>query len=222
VKEETDDVTATLNEMLSCADEIVTQTQHADGILLRAAGSVQEISTRVLSLSNQSREIRQILDIINQFASQTNLLALNATIESARAGESGRGFAVVASEVKKLSEEITRATKTIDDKTRSIQDAVDAGVTSISGVTETMSQTKTHQENIAGAIGRQQAITRKAVDAMQRLIEHNEEIVSAVSNVSLAARNTAQNTAQTRTSARELADLAGRLNALVAQFEYTK
>ena len=65
-----------------------------------------QIGESISSLSDKSKEINDIVLVIQEIAGQTNLLALNAAIEAARAGEHGRGFAVVAEEVRKLAEQV--------------------------------------------------------------------------------------------------------------------
>jgi len=65
-----------------------------------------QIGNSISSLADKSKEINDIVLVIQGIAGQTNLLALNAAIEAARAGEHGRGFAVVAEEVRKLAEQV--------------------------------------------------------------------------------------------------------------------
>ncbi len=65
---------------------------------------------------------------IKTITGTTRILALNALIEAARAGEAGKGFAVVANEVKRVSDDITNITQSLEGELSStIQTLIDVG-----------------------------------------------------------------------------------------------
>ncbi|MDZ7870613.1 MAG: PAS domain-containing methyl-accepting chemotaxis protein [Rheinheimera sp.] len=79
----------------------------------RIASQLQQAASNGNELSQQAKNISDIVATIRGITEQTNLLALNAAIEAARAGDSGRGFAVVADEVRKLAGRTSDATAEI-------------------------------------------------------------------------------------------------------------
>lgn len=102
------------------AREASNRAQAGLSVAQRAVSAMKEIS-------ESSRQVTQIINVIDDLAFQTNLLALNAAVEAARAGEQGRGFAVVASEVRNLASRSASSASEIKQLIKDSADKVEGG-----------------------------------------------------------------------------------------------
>ncbi len=95
-------ITATVERNTEGARQAANLANESFELTARGRKIVSDMHATMGSILDSSRQIGDIVGLIDGIAFQTNLLALNAAVEAARAGEQGRGFAVVAQEVRSL------------------------------------------------------------------------------------------------------------------------
>lgn len=128
------DHSSSITKLVEETESTAQQGQTAVGQAMKQMSHISEgtklVQAAIQKLSQSSRQISDITEVISGIAGQTNLLALNAAIEAARAGEYGRGFSVVAAEIRKLAEQTAGATREIvtliQDNENNLQNAIKA------------------------------------------------------------------------------------------------
>jgi len=211
-------VAAAAEELSSSVAEISRQVNQSNEIASKAVADAERTNATVQVLSDGAEKIGEVVQLIHSIAAQTNLLALNATIEAARAGEAGRGFAVVASEVKALATQTAKATEEISAQVAAMQATTSDAVTSIGGITETITRMSEITLNISSAVEEQGAATREIARNIQSVAAGSAEISDHIGGVSAAASATGNAASVVLTSARDLDQQSGMLRAAVDEF----
>ncbi|OJF91257.1 methyl-accepting chemotaxis protein [Pararhizobium antarcticum] len=187
---------------------VATAKSGAEGSSAVVANAVEAM----LMIENSSREIGQIIGVIDEIAFQTNLLALNAGVEAARAGDAGKGFAVVAQEVRELAQRSAAAAKEIKALVSVSADHVKHGVTLVDKTGKALN-------GIALEVA---AISAHVAEIVVRSRQQSTELNGIGAAISDIDRNTQQNAAMVEESTVAIGSVAGEaklLEQLIGRFK---
>ncbi len=206
------------HEMSTSIQEIARNAVEADRVATAAVEAAEGATATMARLGESSREIGEVIKLINSIAEQTNLLALNATIEAARAGEAGKGFAVVANEVKDLARGTARATDEIGRRIEAIQvDARDA-LGAIEQASRLIHRVNEIAGTITGAVEEQSATTAEMSRGAAEAARGSEEMAARLGEVASAAESATADASEVRRAAATLAAMAEELRMVLGRF----
>ena len=167
VKSSVADAGAAIDDMSVSLAAVDTVIQDVASLAGQAAVAADSTRASVHGLTERSREITTMVELITEIAERTNLLALNATIEAARAGVAGKGFAVVASEVKELANSTSEAAARIGSITDQIRGDMDGSEENVGEVAEIIGSIADMQEDL----GARMRVQRDQVDRVKQNAE---------------------------------------------------
>ncbi|CAN5525423.1 HAMP domain-containing methyl-accepting chemotaxis protein [soil metagenome] len=222
----TEQQAASLEETAAALDEIAaTVRQTADGATratseVASARTDAERSGQVVgqavaamgAIEDSSRQITQIIGVIDEIAFQTNLLALNAGVEAARAGDAGRGFAVVAQEVRALAQRSAEAAKEIKTLISTSSQQVGAGVDLVGQTGEALSR-------IVGRVAAIDDLVRQISSSSQEQASGLAEVNTAVNHMDQVVQQNAAMVEQATAATHSLTGETAQLVSLVGRFK---
>ena len=198
-----DEITGTVREGASNAANANKAMAEARNAAEQGGEVVRKSVEAMNGIDQASREIADIISVIDGIAFQTNLLALNAGVEAARAGEAGKGFAVVANEVRALAQRSADAASDVKTRILSAIHHVKSGVElvdetghaleqiiervgSVSVIMDTIARASDHQAQSLGQVN-------IAINEMDGVTQQNAAMVEeSTAAASLLARESEQ------------------------------
>jgi len=230
VEKDSKDITesaATIQELASNTQIItegIKETEKLANLATQKTAEANEVAVEVHSamveLTESSKKISSIIQVITEIANQTNLLSLNAAIEAAKAGESGKGFAVVANEVRILAE---RSSKSVVE----IRGLIDQSAESVNKGNEVNQRITTILKNIIEQI---ENISSRVVEVSDSMGEQNlgiqdisvtaESLSTNSENRAVAITQLAQMTDKTTFTTHRLSALSEKLISEISRFKF--
>ncbi|SFD54863.1 methyl-accepting chemotaxis protein [Massilia yuzhufengensis] len=206
-----EELTSTVRQNSDSARQANMLALSAWEIAVRGGDVVAQVVSTMASINASSKQIRDIIGVIDSIAFQTNILALNAAVEAARAGEQGRGFAVVASEVRNLAQRSAGAAKEIRTLITDSVSKVDAGGRLVDEAGSTM------QEIVQG-ITRVTDIMSGIASASAEQTAGIEQVNAAITQMDSVTQHNAALVEEAAAAAESLQDQAATLAQLVSTF----
>ncbi len=206
-------------KVVKIIEEGLIQVENLSEITRESEIALGEIREIILKTNESSNEIGDASGVIASIAAQTNLLALNAAIEAARAGEAGRGFTVVAEEIRKLAEQSSQSTTTIDEIVNELQNSSQNAVKAMERVSviagEQIKSVEGNKDKYIGvndAIGFVSNIADKLNESSKRMEGMKDEIVDILQNLTAIAEENSASTEEASASMEELAASTGEIS----------
>jgi methyl-accepting chemotaxis protein len=205
-------LTGTVKQNANNALQANSLADSASDVARRGGQVVAEVVNTMNSINGSSRQIVDIIGVIDGIAFQTNILALNAAVEAARAGEQGRGFAVVASEVRNLAQRSAAAAKEIKTLIGHSVDQVTEGTRLVAQAGATMDEIVASVERVTSIIGEISAASQEQNAGI-------EQINLAITNMDQVTQQNAALVEQAAAAAGSMEEQASHLAGVVSLFK---
>jgi PAS domain S-box-containing protein len=193
--------------------------------MARIDAAATETAAKMRMLERRSREIFEIIDLIEDLSAQSTLLSLNAAIEAAHAGEAGRGFAVVADEVRRLADRSKEATAKVSAIVAAMVEEVKSALEAMEHAVKEVKDGRALSAQAIESLGQIKALVRdSSLLSDQITLAAREQaavtgtVVSSMQTIANVTQESAVGATSTSTAVQDLVRMSEQLMQAIARF----
>lgn len=214
-----EETSATLTEITSIVKQNAESAEKAHEfssksyeIAVKGRDEISNLLGAMQGINDSAKKIQEITNVVDDIAFQTNLLALNAAVEAARAGEQGKGFAVVADAVRSLAQRSAVAAKDISSMIKDSVSRIEQGSRLVESNNKVLADVLSSAEKIRELNAQ---IAAASAEQSQGIMQ----ISKAMTDIDLAANESAQSSAEASEQAEALTTQSFAMSEIVVSFE---
>lgn len=181
----------------------------------KGESEINQLITAMTDISQSSKKIEDIINVIDDIAFQTNLLALNAAVEAARAGEQGKGFAVVADAVRNLAQRSAGAAKEIAVLIKESVSKIERGSKIADNSGTVLKEIVTSVKKVADLNNEIASASQEQANGLSQINKAMNQLDQATQGNAASAEEAASSSEQMAAQARILQDLVAELVGVV-------
>ncbi|NQU64299.1 MAG: methyl-accepting chemotaxis protein [SAR324 cluster bacterium] len=224
VNQHSSKVMVTSEKGLSTTESGMVSLQEMKGKMSQIENSSETSTKEIIELSNHSKKINNVMDIINGVADQTKLIAFNASLEASSAGEAGKRFSVVAVEIRRLADNVMESTSEIRATIKNINESVERlliysekgsqdiqeGISSLDEIVNTLNQ-------ILADAKIQSELAKDIIQHTDEQAQINNQVLQKTTEISDSSHETSQSVQQSGIIATKLASVSKELKQQLAK-----
>ncbi|MFA5903872.1 MAG: methyl-accepting chemotaxis protein [Desulfobacula sp.] len=198
----------------STSDMGIRAVEDTNAIMESIRVQVEQVAQNIVTLSEKTLAIGDIISTVNDIAERSNLLALNAAIEAVGAGKQGERFSVVANEMKRLADQAKESTIEVRSILNEIQNGINKSVMSTEEAVKRVETGRLKSEVAAETIKQLTDTTTESTVAFQQIVAGTGQQQIGLDQVSLALKDIDQGTEQTASGIGQIESAVANLNEL--------
>jgi PAS domain S-box-containing protein len=194
--------------------------------MTRIDAAANATAEKMRLLEKRSKQIFEIIALIEEIASQSTLLSLNAAIEAAHAGDAGRGFAVVAEEIRRLADRSVESTKAVTEivggiveETRLVLSAMENGVREVQAGRDLSERAQRSLRAIQDLVESSASLAGQISNATHEQVQVTQTVSQAMQAIANIAHESSAGAHETSKAVRDLVDLSEQLTRAISRFQ---